>query len=203
MLKRDNPFEAKCSETSNEAVSPGERTPYSGVSASPGDVATLYKEQISKLANGLRKMFGDGPPDPEDVSQQAFEKLIARKDRSDIKNLSAFLWRTARNIIISELRSRTAAESRDADYASSVFDPEGYLLTPERVLESKEQVSIAASVLSTMPDQRRKAFILVRVDGLSHGEAAEKLGISRPAVSKHVARATIDLHTAIMGETQK
>jgi RNA polymerase sigma-70 factor (ECF subfamily) len=58
-------------------------------------------------------------------------------------------------------------------------------------------MDIVQSVLRAMPEQRRRAFILTRVEGLSHGDAARRLGISRPAVSKHVARAMDDLYAAL------
>ena len=164
------------------------------------EIRKLFTDCFDPLVAFLRLRFGAGPPDPEDVAQQAFGKLMERERLSDIENPKAFLWRTARNIAVSEKRSLTRAGRREADAAAVFSIEEGYLLTPERVLEAKEQVGVALNVLRKMPGQRRRAFILTRIEGLSHGEAAKRLGVSRPAVSKHVAKATVDLYAALMAK---
>lgn len=153
---------------------------------------------FARFVRDLRAAFGSGPPDPEDVAQSAFEKMLSHRRLSDIRDLEGYLWRVAQNVIVSERRSRHAAEARDRAYSDSFFAGDGYLLTPERVLASREQLDVASEALAKMPDQRRRAFELVRIEGLSHGAAASKLGISRPAVTKHVTRATTDLYSALV-----
>lgn len=164
------------------------------------ELRRLFADCFEPLVAFLRSRFGAGPPDPEDVAQQAFGKLMERDGLGDIENPRAFLWRTACNIAISEKRSLTRADRREADTATLLSLDDGYLLTPERVLEAKEQVAIASEVLRKMPVQRRRAFILTRIEGLSHRETALRLGVSRPAVSKHVAKATADLYAALMAQ---
>lgn len=69
-------------------------------------LAKLYKDHAGQLTALLRKMYGDGPPDPDDVSHQAFQKLMERGDPHFIHNLKAFLWRTAHNIVLGAKRSK-------------------------------------------------------------------------------------------------
>lgn len=49
-----------------------------------GDIDALYRAHAGDLVAWLRKMFGDGPPEPEDMAQQAFLKLMERPDRADM-----------------------------------------------------------------------------------------------------------------------
>ncbi len=160
-------------------------------------VKALYETHFHRLVGHLRSTFGAGPPEPEDIAQRAFENIFARGDLRDIENPAGFVWRIARNIAISEKRALKVRERHAAETAMHFPGPDGYLLTPERVLDGKEHVAIANEALRNMPEQRRRAFILTRIEGLSHAEAARRLGVSRPAVTKHVARAAADLYSAL------
>ncbi|MEM0928338.1 MAG: sigma-70 family RNA polymerase sigma factor [Pseudomonadota bacterium] len=159
------------------------------------DVLSLYKEHAAPLVAGMRKMFGPGPPDPEDVAQQAFQKLLERGDLESISNVRAFIWRTARNIIIDDRRSRDTRDKYDFEVEQIFFPLKDDVLTPEHVLVAKEQLEAVKTVLRNMPERRRRALILHRVEGLSIVEVGRRLGIARPSASAHVARAMADLST--------
>ena len=157
----------------------------------------IYREHFLKLVHRLRAWFGNGPPEPEDVAQRAFEQIANVDTLASITNIEAFLWRVAKNVRISELRSTIASQARSAEYSALFFANDGYHFATERVFLAKEDVKTAMKVIEAMPETRRRAFVLVRLQGLSHQEAAVQLGISRPAISKHIARASLDLHNAV------
>lgn len=153
------------------------------------DIKALYKDHLSELISSLRKAFGSGPPDPEDVAQQAFQKLIEREDRSDIRDLKAFLWRTARNTFLSAV-SKSGIRSRyDFEVEHIFFPSRGDDSTPEKVLQVKEELQAINKVLRQMPEKRRYAFLLHKVEGLSVSAVARRLGISRTPTQKHITRA--------------
>ena len=167
-------------------------------------VVQFYRDNVHRFVAELRSTFGSGPPDPEDVAQQAFEKLLRHDYPSKpIRNVKAYIWLVARNIIVSDLRKQKTARQRDHDFSAHHFDDRGYLLSPERVLESREQFKRAESKLAAMPPQRRKAFMLVRFENMTQLEAARRLGISRPAVTKHIAKATKELLEALLNDDAK
>lgn len=166
-------------------------------------VVKFHRDHFHRFVADLRSKFGSGPPDPEDVAQQAFEKLLNHSETQDpIRSVKAYLWTICRNIIISELRSQKAAKERDSDYAEQSYDPQGSILSPERVLASKEQLSIVENVLAKMPNQRRQSFTLVRIHGLTLTEAAQELGISRTATRKHVVKATQEILSVLLDENR-
>ncbi|MEM0912231.1 MAG: sigma-70 family RNA polymerase sigma factor [Pseudomonadota bacterium] len=160
-------------------------------------LSDLYKHHLTKLVGYLRKQFGDGPPDPEDVAQLAFQKLIERKDSHKIKNLQAFLWRTARNLTLNGHRYNQVRKDRDFEVEQLYFAEKSNDSTPERVLEVKQQLTIVSRVLQQMPDRRREAFVLNRVEGLNPAQIAGKFGITRAAVVKHIARAAAEIDLAL------
>ncbi|MCW5603344.1 MAG: hypothetical protein KIT18_02180, partial [Burkholderiales bacterium] len=62
----------------------------------------------------------------------------------------------------------------------------------ERVVADRQALARITSRLQRLPEKRRDAFVLVRVYGCTHAEAAAQLGLSVAAIEKHVVRATLD-----------
>jgi DNA-directed RNA polymerase specialized sigma24 family protein len=53
----------------------------------------------------------------------------------------------------------------------------------------REELRLLGQALEALPPQRREAFRLRKVEGLSQKEIAARLGLSEKAVEKHVAKA--------------
>ena len=187
-------------ETSS-AASP-ERQPTPDDRGDNADIAALYQAHSSGLVSALRKMFGNGPPDPEDVAQQAFEKLIERPDRSDIRNLKAFLWRTARNTFLKGLDKEKVRTRHDFEVEHLFFPSGGDESTPETVLEVKEELRAINEALRQMPEKRRHAFLLHKVEGLSISDVARRLDIARTPARKHITRAAHEIEVYLAEKQQ-
>ncbi len=160
-----------------------------------------YSEHYRSLVGFLRTRFGAGPPEPEDIAQRTFSQLLGRSDLNEVANPRAFLWRIAHNLTVSEHRAAAAARRGVESLAVTSALDDGYLLVPERVLEAEEQVKAAVAAIERMPVRRRNILLMVRVDGLTHREVASRLGITPPAVSKHLAKATAELYAALVPPT--
>lgn len=169
------------------------------------DIAALYRDHAPALVASLRNTFGSGPPDPAEVAHQAFHKLIERKDCSDILNLKAFLWRTARNTFLKAIKKRHVRSHYDFEVEQIFFPTRGDNSTPEKVLEVEQELREINKVLRIMPEKRRHAFLLHKVEGLSVSAVARRLGISRTPAQKHITRAAhqIDLHLAAINRQKK
>ena len=161
-------------------------------------VAALYNEYAGQMSANLRRTYGDGPPDPNDAVHQAFEKLLERGDHASIRNLKAFVWRTARNIILYNRRSSAARRKYDFDVEQLFFPLKHDVSTPESILIARDQLAEVNRVLARMPRKRRMAVILHSVEGLSVAEAARRLGISRSTAAQHVVRGLADLDMAVL-----
>lgn len=162
----------------------------------------LYAAHFNPLVAYLRAQFRSCTQHAEEIAQDAFEKVAATQDIAAIGNIKAYLWRAAYNLAVSDIRTKRLAMKYQNE-AKALFSPEdGYRLTPEHVFATSQQTELAVAVLRRMPEQRRRAFILTRIEGLSHTEASEQMGISRPAVSKHVAKATAELYAALHNDSK-
>lgn len=161
------------------------------------DIASIYKFHAAGISNGLRKQFGDGPPDPDEMVQQAFEKLAEKDNLSNIKNIKAFLWRTAFNLTLNQKRNQNIRSSYDYELEHIYSNQTGDKLAPERVIEIREQLSIINQALMQMPNKRRDCFIMNRIEGLTINQIAEHYGVTRTAIVKHIARAAAEIDSAL------
>jgi RNA polymerase sigma factor (sigma-70 family) len=158
------------------------------------DLRALYARHWAELCNYLKKRFGAGPPDPEDVAQEAFVKYSAAINRDHIDNARAYLYRTAHNLLIDEHR-RVAVQDAAKRSAETLggYDER----TPERILVGMEQLSVMTNCLRGMPEARRRSFLLNRLQGMSCAAIARMSDYSESAVKKHILLAMLDLEAAL------
>ncbi|MEM6682163.1 MAG: sigma factor [Pseudomonadota bacterium] len=76
-------------------------------------VSRWYVAHFEALSRQINSAFGAGPPDPEDVAQRTFEKLLGRDNLSAIENVKAYLWHIARNTFLTEVRALTRRRKLD------------------------------------------------------------------------------------------
>lgn len=162
------------------------------------EIGKLYEEHVDSLRRFLRSRIGDGPPDPEDISQLAFQKLLERGSSADISDIGAYLRRAAWNLALNE-RAKSATRTRNEPELRLRLhtDISSYESPVESVLYSRQQLDIINDALMQQSAVRRRAFVLNRIDGLSITDVGRELGISRPAASKHVAKAMNAVATAL------
>ena len=193
----------RCHHTKSTDISSDEtKTPAPLERSAPDEIVVLYQSYSRQLSATLRSMYGDGPPDPDDITQLAFEKVFQRGDLSSISNLKAFVWSTARNLFRKEKRAQAVRTRHDYEVEQIYFSLKGDDSTPERVIGARQQLKAINKLLWTMPEKRRKALILHRIDGLSVAAVGRRLGISRTAAAKHVARALEEIDALFAEETE-
>ncbi|MGQ0595008.1 MAG: sigma-70 family RNA polymerase sigma factor, partial [Gammaproteobacteria bacterium] len=61
--------------------------------------------------------------------------------------------------------------------------------TPEDLVLGSEQIRALQAALAELPSLCAEVLLLSRVEGLTHGEIATRLGVSRSLVEKYVIRA--------------
>ncbi|HWX26403.1 MAG TPA: sigma-70 family RNA polymerase sigma factor [Steroidobacteraceae bacterium] len=157
-------------------------------------IDVLYARHWSELCHYIKKHFGAGPPDPEDVVQETFIKYAAIEDRETIDNPRAYLFRTAHNVLVDERRKLAVRRAMPGDGAAAPMSDDR---TPERVLVGQERLQVLRRTLRAMPEARRRSFLLNRLQGLSAAAIARKTGYSESAVKKHISLALADLEAAV------
>ena len=154
----------------------------------------LYARHWAELCHYIKKHFGPGPPDPEDIAQDAFMRFVAIEDRQAIENPRAYLFRTAHNVLIDEHRRLALRNAGPADTETRSPSDDR---TPERVLVGQERLEILTRSLRAMPAARSRSFLLNRLQGLSCAAIARMTGYSESAIKKHIDVALRDLEAAL------
>ena len=155
-----------------------------------GALENAYRLYWKELCNYLNKRFGEGPPEPEDVAQQAFEKYAALDDPASVRHPRAFLYRTATNLVADHYRSaavRTAVsfDGVDLDVAPALRDE----ITPEIVLIDKRRYERVMAALAALPRRQRRFLILHRLRGMTYNEIAQRNGVSISTAEREVKAA--------------
>lgn len=136
----------------------------------------LYRAHRQELCLYIRRKFGAGPPEPEDVAQSAFARFAALENHREIPNPKAYLMLTARNLVIDARRRGTTAAGAEQDLRQvheNDHDP-----SAEDVLSSREELNRLAEIVAELKPKQRVAFLMNRLDGLSYAEIARRMKIS-------------------------
>ncbi|HYQ45026.1 MAG TPA: RNA polymerase sigma factor [Polyangiaceae bacterium] len=137
--------------------------------------------------------------DADDLFQDAFLKLH-RSRATYVSGASVLHWAFAivRSTHLDRLRKRarrpeTLIASTD-DVLEAIFEGSG---SPESELQAEALARIVEQELQRMSERNRSAYILLKIEGLTAGEAAAVLGITGDAVKQRAFRAYEALRAAL------
>ncbi|WGS83841.1 sigma-70 family RNA polymerase sigma factor [Methylomonas sp. UP202] len=138
----------------------------------------------------------------EDVVQEAYARFLQHPDPASIENPRAFLFRTTSNLTVDyhrrrvlEARYQPDAAAPDFDFEMAVADVAGNDPLPETQASQHQELAALRAVLDELPELTRHAFMLNRIEGLSHAEIGARLGISARSSERYVGIALRHLLT--------
>ena len=146
-----------------------------------------YRELLSFLVRNVRDR-----ETAAEMAQESFARVYAvQQAGTTVRDARALLYRIARNLVTDDHRradvrgERTACDVQDdAVLLDTQFGSE--TLEPEAALASRQRFEAIAAVVDTLPPRCREAFILVKFDGLTHAEAAVRMGIAIKTVEMQI-----------------
>lgn len=163
----------------------------------PAALAELFDRHQSAVARYLSRLVR-GPADVEDLLQTTFLQVVKGgsgfQGRSSVRT---WLLGIATNVARHHLRAR-ARRQRALEAACCESSPGSVL--PESVSLARQLLRRAQAALAELPAERRFAFVLCEIEGLSAREAAAVLGTSEQAVWRRVCDARRALRTVLDAE---
>ena len=160
------------------------RFPEHAVPAAP-NVDELYTDHHKWLHTWLRRRLGCTQR-AADLAHDTFLRLLAREEPVAIQEPRAFLTTIAQRLLSNHWRR---------EYLEQAW-LEALALRPEVLAPSPEerQVILATlieidALLSTLPGEVRRAFLLSQLDGLNQSQIAAELGVSVTTVKRYLTRA--------------
>ncbi len=158
--------------------------------AANGDSAAferLYRASVSRIHSLARRMAGDDAADDltQDVFIRAWQKLPTFRGESAF---GTWLHRLAVNLILTRRESLRKRESRQVGGQETLERLSGRAGIPGFGLDFEKAVEV-------LPDGAREVFVLYDVEGYSHREIAERMGISTGTSKSQLHRARMMLRT--------
>lgn len=143
----------------------------------------------SKHVYFLSLKFTKDPAMAEDLTQEIFTRLwVNREKLTGVLNFKAYLNTVSKNLLRNYLRKKVLSPENETLLA-------GYFLestnSAQDQMEFKELESALQAAIAQLPKTLRKVFTMSRVEGLSHEEIANKLGISKISVKSYIFRSLV------------
>ena len=164
---------------------------------------TLTAEQetggadVARYFGVLRRFFARRAhaADVDDLVQDVALRMETRRVDTPIENVEGYLFQVARSVLNDHAR-RDGTRCRNRHDSLEEFHHPVEVLSPQRVVEGREEVQRLVAALDTLPQRARQAFVLHRFEDMSYGAIAQHMGITVSAVEKHIARAVRQLTEA-------
>ncbi|NOS87165.1 MAG: RNA polymerase sigma factor [Methylococcaceae bacterium] len=121
----------------------------------------------------------------EDICQESYIVLLFEAQKQHIKSPRSYLFKVARNFAYDYLRHKKIVENYSQLFDTSVFE----LPSAEQLATNDQYADIIRQVIEELPERRRMAFILHKINGFSYAEIAQTLAISESGVEKHLMKA--------------
>jgi RNA polymerase sigma factor (sigma-70 family) len=123
-----------------------------------------------------------------DLVQETYVRVLRLGSSTIIEQPRAFLYRIASNLAVDYLRrsSRQADLITDAESAPDVPSAAPGI---DRRIEDRQTLARLEEALGELSPKCRRALLGNRLDGLSHVEIAQELGVSESMVAKYIAQA--------------
>ncbi len=150
----------------------------------------LYRAHTQRVFSICMRMVTDGSKAEEltqDVFVRVWQKLPTFRGDSQV---STWLHRVAVNVVLTHRKSENAGKNR------SVSDDEAIELTPGRGAFVGERLDLDQAIAG-LPRGARQVFVLHDVEGFTHEEIGEQLGISSGGSKAQLHRARLLLRQAL------
>jgi len=142
--------------------------------------AKVYDTHSQGLNNFLYYKYGEAL-NPTDVMQDAFIKLWENCAKVTPDKVKSYLFTIANNMMLNAYKHQKVIfkhqEVKPREYTNE---------TPEFLMRKEEFLQGYEKVLSNLKEEHRVAFLLNKVDGKTHQEIADMLGVTKKVVEHRI-----------------
>lgn len=154
------------------------------IAAQGGDAERYQRllEELLPFVRGIARGRLRDADAADDVSQEVLLRIhTARHTYRPERALLPWVRTITRNAVIDHARRRGRSREVALEHAGDLRDPRA---------EVQRSLSPGLErILGTLPDSQRQAVLLLKVEGLSVAEAAERAGVSSGAIKLRAHRA--------------
>jgi len=130
----------------------------------------------------------------KDVVQSVFVRIWAERRHWKPRSLRAYLFRIVRNAALDQLRRRDARQRFVRGQSTLSI---GAAMTPAQVMEDEELATAVDRAIQALPERRREVFTLGYLQGLSHKEIGDVLGVAPKTIANQMTIALAELRATL------
>lgn len=146
----------------------------------------LYKHYSVPLYYNILSLVKDEYT-AEELVQDVFSKIWRQKASIGIqKSFSGYLFVTARNRVYDFFQQVSRDQALQARITTIVSEGYDHI---EQAIFAKENADLLRKAIDALPPQRRRAFELCKLEGLTYRQASEAMGVSLSTVKDHMVNA--------------
>jgi len=162
--------------------------------AAPTDpLLEIYLERRANLVRFFAARAGSRAV-AEDLAQELYVKLATRDPAVTAENPVALIYRIATNVMLDRARGEARAVARDAAWrrvahATAGDEDVADVAPADEAVASRQRLRQLVDAVADLPPQMQRAFRLHKLEGRSHAETAQAMGLSVKSVEKHISAA--------------
>lgn len=158
-----------------------------------GQLSSLYARWRKPLLRLFQGRLGNYAR-AEEATQDVFVRIAIAGKTLAAAEEEPYLRTTARSVSADEWRSNGRGSGPDVVSMEEVTEeltalPVDDQQSPLENAAHRQRLTRLNEAVAELPERQRQAFLLNRIDGLSHDEVAAAMGISARMVAKHLNRA--------------
>jgi RNA polymerase sigma-70 factor (family 1) len=155
-------------------------------SGSEAAFTELYRQYSVRLYYNILALVKDDHI-AEELVQDIFSKVWRRKENIKVEtSFSAYLFVMGRNRVFDFFQQVTRNHQLYARIKSVASEQYSHI---EEALFARENQELLQKAIATLPPQRRRAFELCKMQGLSYREASEEMCVSLSTLKDHMSSA--------------
>lgn len=125
-----------------------------------------------------------------DIVQETYQRMMSGNLWQQAENPRALMHRIAANLATDYERRHKVRDHYvdNVDFLSEELQSSNGI-DPEQIIAGHQRLDTLTQAVNQLPPKCRMVFVLRKFEDLSHAEIAERLGISRNMVEKHLRNA--------------
>ncbi len=153
----------------------------------------LYGDTIFSQAMAFVKSV----PQAEELTQDIFMRVWRSREKlHEVENFENWLFIIARNLIFDSFKARV---NTPLPYAANSLVAD--LITPDLQTEQRDTYQLLLRGIDQLPEKRRQVFRMSRLEGMSHEQIAQTLGIHKITVAQYIVKSLSFLKTYLEEHT--
>lgn len=175
---------------------PVQKSPMNDIVPPPSPSTALLDAFLGRRAALLRYFAARiGEADAQDIVQEIYLRVVSARGNAEVLHPGGYLYRLGNNILLDRLRQDRARVRRDSDWhevhhhASVGGEEVSDTVPQDEALIARDQLQRMRLALADLPQAVQTSFRLHKIDGLTHAQVAERMGVSRSLIEKHMMSA--------------